>query len=183
MMRPVSIVIRRLSADGLQRFAEIDRSEEIHFHYRQIGEDLIEEPVSDSVPDFFREGDHHSIPELVKTWQPVVDAGGILLGALDGDQLSGLALLGKELAPGVVQVALLYVSRPYRRRRVASALMDEMEHLARDFGARALYASVVPSESAVRFYLSRGFRPTEPLPEPFVEEPEDVHMQLALPPS
>jgi GNAT superfamily N-acetyltransferase len=75
------------------------------------------------------------------------------------------------------------VSRPYRRRGVASALMEEMEHLARDLGARALYVSAVPSESAVRFYLSRGFRPTEPLPEPFAKEPEDIHMLFPLPPS
>jgi GNAT superfamily N-acetyltransferase len=126
------------------------------------------------------EGEHHSIPELVNTWQAVVDAGGILLGAFDGETIAGLALLGNELAPGVLQVALLYVSRPHRRRGVAGSLMDEMERLARDRGAQALYVSSVPSESAVGFYLSRGFRPTEPLPEPFAKEPEDIHMLLPL---
>ena len=176
----MSIAIRRLPADGLHRFVEIDRSEEIHVHYRQVGEQLIEETVSEFAPDFLREGDHHSIPELVKTWQPVVDGGGILLGAFDENHLAGLALLGDELSPKVVQVALLYVSRPYRRRGVAGALMDEMESLAGDRGARALYVSATPSESAVRFYLSRGFRPTEPLPEPFIKEPEDIHMLLPL---
>jgi GNAT superfamily N-acetyltransferase len=176
----MSVVIRRLPAHGLHRFAEIDRSEEIHIHYRQLGKQLIEEAVSDSVPDFLREGDHHSIPELVKTWQPVVDAGGVLLGAFDNDNLAGLGLLGDDLAPGIVQVALLYVSRSYRRRGVANALMDEMEHLARDRGAHALYVSSVPSESAVGFYLARGFRPTEPLPEQLAKEPEDVHMLLPL---
>ncbi|MDP9302151.1 MAG: GNAT family N-acetyltransferase [Actinomycetota bacterium] len=179
----MSLVIRRLPVDGLARFAEIDRSEEIRVHYRQLGEMLIEEAVSESVPDFSKEGDYHSIPELVKTWQPVVDAGGVLIGAFDEDRLAGLALLGTELAPGVVQVALLFVGRPYRRRGVAGALMGEMEYLARDRGARALYVSAVPSESAVRFYLSRGFRPTEPLPVPFAKEPEDIHMLRPLSPS
>jgi ribosomal protein S18 acetylase RimI-like enzyme len=94
------------------------------------------------------------------------------------NNLAGLGLLGDDLAPGIVQVALLYVSRPYRRRGVADALMDEMEHLARDRGAHALYVSSVPSESAVGFYLARGFRPTEPLPEPLAKEPEDIHMLL-----
>jgi GNAT superfamily N-acetyltransferase len=181
-MRCVRIVIRKLPSDGLTRFAEIDRSEEIHVHYRQLEGELTEEIVAESVPDFFREGEHHSIAELVKTWQPVVDAGGVLLGAFDEDRLAGMALLGTELAPGVAQVALLFVSRPFRRRRVASALMDEMEHLAQDFGARSLYVSAVPSESAVRFYLSRGFRPTEPFPEQFAKEPEDIHMLLPLSP-
>jgi GNAT superfamily N-acetyltransferase len=70
-----------------------------------------------------------------------------------------------------------------RRRGVASALMDEMKYRARDLGARAMYVSAVPSESALHFYLSRGFRPTEPLPEAFAKEPEDIHMLLPLSPS
>ena len=36
--------------------------------------------------------------------------------------------------------------------------MDEMEQLARNEDARALYGSSVPTDSAVGFYLSRGFR-------------------------
>jgi hypothetical protein len=32
----------------------------------------------------------------------------------------------------------------------------------------------------VSFYLARGFRATEPLPEPFEKEPEDIHMLLTL---
>jgi GNAT superfamily N-acetyltransferase len=179
----VSIAIRRLPADGLPRFAEIDRSEEVRVHYRQLREQLIEEPVSEWVPDFFKEGDSHSIPELLKTWQPVVDAGGALVGAFDADRLAGLALLGTQLAPGILQVAALYVSRPYRRRGIAGSLMAEMERLAADLGARALYVSAVPSESAVGFYLSHGFRPTEPLPAPFAKEPEDIHMLLQISPS
>ena len=175
-------MVQRLPPDGLLRFAEVDRSEEVHVHYRQLGEQLVEETVAQSVPDFFREGDHHSISELLETWQPVVDAGGVLLGAFDEDRLAGLALLGTELAPGVFQVALLFVSRPYRRRGVASALMDEMDDVAHGLGARALYVSAVPSGAAVRFYLSRGFRPTQPLPEPFAKEPEDIHMLLPLSP-
>lgn len=183
-MRSVStVMVRRLPADGLLRFSEVDRSEEVHVHYRQVGEQLIEQTIAESVPDFYREGDIHSIPELLETWQPVVDAGGILLGAFDEDRLAGLGLLGQELAPGVFQIALLFVSRPYRRRGVASALMNELDSVAHDLGARALYVSAVPSESAVRFYLSRGFRPTEPLPEPFAKEPEDIHMLLPLSPT
>lgn len=172
-------MIERLPRDGLLRFREIDRSEEVVIHYRQVGLELVSKPVSDSVPNFLAEGDHHSIPELVRTWQPVVDAGGVLLGAFDGD-LAGIALLGGEVATRVRQVALLYVSRPYRGRGVASALMDEMELLARDGNTSALYVSSVPSDSAVGFYLSRGFRLTEPLPELYAKEPEDIHMLLPL---
>jgi hypothetical protein len=38
----------------------------------------------------------------------------------------------------------------------------------------------VAAGSAVGFYLSRGFRLTEPLPEHFAREPEDIHMLLPL---
>ena len=38
----------------------------------------------------------------------------------------------------------------------------------------------LPTESAVGFYLSRGFRPTDPLAELFATEPDDVHMLLPL---
>jgi GNAT superfamily N-acetyltransferase len=175
----VALVIERLPRDGLLRFREIDRSEEVVIHYRQVGLELVSKPVSDSVANFFLEGDHHSIPELVRTWQPVVDSDGVLLGAFDGD-LAGIALLGGEVATGVRQVALLYVSRPYRGRGVASALMDEMELLAREGNTSALYVSSVPSDSAVGFYLSRGFRLTEPLPELYAKEPDDIHMLLPL---
>jgi GNAT superfamily N-acetyltransferase len=177
---PTWPVIERLPREGLLRFREIDRSEEVMTHYRQVGRRLVSEPVNDSILNFFAEGDVHSVPEIVKTWQPVVDAGGVLLGAFDDGHLVGIALLGGEVAAGVRQVALLFVSRPHRGRGVASALMDEMEQLAREWSAFALYVSSVPSDSAVGFYLSRGFRPTDPLPELFAKEPDDIHMLLRL---
>jgi hypothetical protein len=44
-----------------------------------------------------------------------------------------------------------------------------------------MVVSATPSDNTVRFYLSRGFRPTaEPLAELFELEPEDVHMRKAL---
>jgi hypothetical protein len=55
-------------------------------------------------------------------------------------------------------------------------LTDEMERLARAAGATAFYVSACPTESAVGFYTSRGFRPTDrPNPELLALEPEDIH--------
>ena len=176
----MTLVVERLPTDGLERFRELDRSEEATIHYRQIGSRLVSTPVKDSIANFFAEGDVHSVPELVHTWQPVVDVGGALLGAFVNGALAGIALLGNEVAPGVLQVALLYVSRPHRRRGVATALMDEMEQLARKADAHGLYVSSVPTGSAVGFYLSRGFQPTDPSPELLAKEPDDIHMLLPL---
>jgi GNAT superfamily N-acetyltransferase len=174
-----AVVIGPLPRSGLDRFREIDRSEEATLHYRQIGTRLIPEPVKDSIPNFFEQGPH-SVGELIARWQPIVDGGGVLLGAFADGDLAGLALLGTEVAPKVRQVALLFVSRRYRGRGVATALLGAMEQLAREKDASALYVSSVPTDSAVGFYLARGFRPTEPLPELYAEEPDDIHMLLPL---
>jgi GNAT superfamily N-acetyltransferase len=173
------LTIERLPRDGLERFREIDRSEEITVHYTQAGTSLEATAVHDVVPTFPTEGPH-SVAELVEEWQPVVDAGGVLLGAFDDGALAGIALLGAEVAPGVRQVGLLFVSRPYRRRGIAGALMTELELVARDAGATGLYVSSVPSDSAVGFYLARGFELTEPLPDLYAREPEDIHLLLPL---
>jgi GNAT superfamily N-acetyltransferase len=175
----MSVVIQQLPKGGLVRFREIDRSEKATLHYRQIGRRLVSELVKDSIPDFFEEGPH-SVAELVARWQPVVDEGGMLLGAFADGDLVGIALLGGEVAPRVRQLALLFVSRAHRRRGVAGSLTDAMGELARASGAEALYVSSVPTDSAVGFYLARGFRPTEPLPELYAEEPDDIHMLLPL---
>ena len=176
----MAFAIERLPSDGLGRFREIDRSEEITVHYRQVGTRLEASAVDDVVPTFPPEGPH-SVAALVDQWQPVVDAGGVLLGAFEGADLAGIALLGGDVAPGVRQVALLYVSRPFRRQGAAHALMNEIERTASEEGAEALYVSSVPSDSAVGFYLSRGFEVTSPLPELYAKEPEDIHMLLPLP--
>lgn len=176
----MTIVIERLGPDGLHRFSEIDRSEDVRIHYRMAGNELVAEEVIDPVPNFFAEGEHHSVPQLVKEWQPVVDAGGVLLGAFDEDRLAAIALLGNEVAPGVHQLALLFVTRPYRRSGVASSLMDEIERLALSRNATAIYVSSVPSDSAVGFYRSRGFELTDPLPDLLAREPDDIHMVRAL---
>jgi GNAT superfamily N-acetyltransferase len=174
-----TLTIERLPRDGLRRFREIDRSEEIAVHYKQLGTAIVATPVQDSVPTFPADGPY-SVAALVDEWQPVVDRGGVLLGAFDDGRLAGIALLGDEVSDGVRQVALLFVSRPFRRGGVAGALMDEVERLALESGARTLYVSSVPSDSAVGFYLSRGFEVTEPLPELFAKEPEDIHMLLTF---
>jgi ribosomal protein S18 acetylase RimI-like enzyme len=81
----------------------------------------------------------------------------------------------------VANLAVLHVSRSHRRRGVGSRLAAEVARLARADGARRLYVSATPSESAVSFYRSHGFVPTdEPDERLFALEPDDVHMTLEL---
>jgi ribosomal protein S18 acetylase RimI-like enzyme len=106
-----------------------------------------------------------------------LEAGGVLLGALDGDRLAAVAILRYRLTESMAHLAFLHVSREYRRQGIAAQLTEEMVRLARLDGARELYVSATESESAVGFYLSQGFRPTDtPHPVLFALEPEDIHM-------
>jgi hypothetical protein len=53
--------------------------------------------------------------------------------------------------------------------------------LAKDDGAREIYVSATPSESAMGFYMSQGFRPADNVNEElYKQEPEDIHMRKAL---
>ena len=92
-----------------------------------------------------------------------------------------MRLMTPGIRPGVAQLAYLHVSRLYRRRGVAARLARELMRCASEPGARRIYVSATPSESAVGFYRSPGFRPTDPMPELLELEPDDVHMIAELP--
>jgi N-acetylglutamate synthase-like GNAT family acetyltransferase len=99
------------------------------------------------------------------------------LGAFDGDRLVGIAAFRPLLTETMAQLAFLHVSNGYRRRGIAAHLFDQVEGLARQSGARQLYVSATPSESAVGFYTSKGcVRTSTPHAELFALEPEDIHM-------
>jgi GNAT superfamily N-acetyltransferase len=169
--------IRQVPAVSLDRIPEIDVSEEGAAVYRQEGTRLR------SVQQRHRRPPRSSEewePEI-RRWQGFVRDGGAALGAFDGDRLVGVAVLRRRLEEDTDQLAGLYIDRAWRRRGVATELVNGIVELARLGGAGRLYVSSAESESAVGFYLSRGFAPTaHPHPELFAHEPLDVHMVLEL---
>jgi GNAT superfamily N-acetyltransferase len=174
------VAVQRLTPDELARISEIDVTESGDLIYEQSGEHL-----------FVRHEHWKRHPRDARHWQPFVEEwramlarGGVALGVFDGAALAGLAVLRYELAPGMAQLAALFVDRAHRRHGVASALVDEVVRLARESGARELYVSATPSASAVGFYLRHGFRPTVRInPELHALEPEDIHMIRPLTPA
>jgi GNAT superfamily N-acetyltransferase len=175
------IAIRRLPNAEIERLAEIDRSEHISELYAYQDGALVPRAVDEPVPNWPRTGSEHSVEALVKAWRPTLERGGTLLGAFDGETLAGLAIYRPELEARMADLALLHVSRPYRRKGVASRLTAEVARLARADGANRLYVSATPSNSAVGFYRRFGFVPTDtPNAEMFALEPEDIHMILVL---
>lgn len=101
----------------------------------------------------------------------------VMFGAFDGDRLVGMGSLRYRLADSMAQLVSLHVSRAYRRQGIATRLTQELIRLAQENSARALYVSATPSESAIGFYTSQGFAPTEHVNKELLDlEPEDIHM-------
>jgi len=174
--------IRRMPIDEIDRVREIDRSEHVTQAYMSENGTLELRQVDWRIPPWSADDSSgHSVPAKVATWRPVLENGGTMLGAFDGDKLAGLAIYRPHLTEGTAVLAVLYVTCSHRRQGVGSALVDEVVRLARADGAARLYVSASPSEPTVGFYMSRGFRPTdEPSPELYELEPEDIHMIMDL---
>ena len=174
--------LREMSLEDLPRIGEVDRSERVTVQYVVRGGTPAQEPVEWNVPRWPDDGpDDFSVRGLVEHWSPILSNGGTLLGAFSGESLIGFAIHRPDLSPGVSELVALYVDRCVRRQGVAGALLKEVERIARQAGARSLYASATPSESTVEFYLHKGFV-LAPCPneELAAQEPEDIQMEKPI---
>ena len=173
------IVIKQLDTSALERIADIDRSEHVTGAYVRRNGHLELERVDWQVPAWFTEGDgKHSVQGHIADWRPFLeDLGGVMFGAMYGRRLVGFAIYRPRLEPDMAQLAVLHVSREYRRQGLGAVLTEQVAMLALADGARRLYVSATPSEGTVEFYRNQGFHPAdEPHPELFALEPEDIHM-------
>ena len=169
--------IRELAVEELELAAAIDVTEDGSVVLEQRGTTTVSRTEKWHRPP----RDAAGWREFEARWGAFVPASGVALGAFDGTRLVGIATLRRAIRPGLDQLEALFVDRAHRRLGVAARLVAAIEARARSGGARQLYVSATPSESAVGFYRSRGFVPTEtPIPELLEHEPEDIHMVLAL---
>jgi GNAT superfamily N-acetyltransferase len=169
--------IRQLTSAELERAAEIDVSEEGEVNYRVVDGRLEAFPHRHRRPRYSVEDWRPVIAE----WRALLAEGDEAFGAFDGARLVGIAILRFRLTDQMSQLAALYVDRDHRRMGVGATLVDAVESAARAAGADRLYVSATPSESAVPFYLGRGFAPVaEPHPELLAREPDDIHMTKDL---
>lgn len=169
--------IRELPIEDLPRFMEIDRSEYVaRTCVRREGE-LVWSDLDLDAPTYSAE----YWTQVIDMCREGLEAGGAFLAAFDGETLAGVAVVRYRLKDGMAQLAALFTSRAYRRKGVARALTLACFERARAAGAKRIYVSATPSESAVGFYTSLGFVPTdEPDPELLALEPEDIHMIAEL---
>ena len=182
MGAPDGIDYRPLSPAELSLVGEIDRTEYIDALYVQHGTRLELRRGRFDAPPWRREGSgEHSVAAQVAAAEAYVGAGGVAIGAFDGDRLVGIGIVLPHVRPAVAQLAYLHVGSGHRGFGVGGRLAAELERIARASGDRSLVVSATPSLNTVQFYERRGFRPmAEPLPELYELEPEDVHMEKAL---
>jgi predicted GNAT superfamily acetyltransferase len=89
----VDVRIRELRADELDRMGEIDRSESVRVLYVHEHGELRPVEVDLEIPTW----DEAETAEAKERLAPKLAAGGVLLGAFDGERLVGVGVLGGEL--------------------------------------------------------------------------------------
>ena len=178
----MDFVYRLLGADELERLRELDRSEHITTVYTTDGTTLVPHAVDWHDPGWHDGSGDHSFAHMIEFCRGHLDTGARALGCFAADgPLVGLGVMTPEIEPGVAQLAFLHVSQAYRRLGIASELVDRLVDWAREAGAREIYVSATPGESAVSFYQRAGFRITDrPNPALLALEPEDIHLRRPL---
>jgi GNAT superfamily N-acetyltransferase len=179
-MADADFELREMTRSEIGRICEIDVTEEGTCVYKWVNGQI------QRVPEKWQRR-----PRPVEDWRGkaeriklALDEGGLAIGAFDGQRLVGFVFLRHRLTEKVALLQALWVSRAWRRRGIATALLRRVLDAARGEGARLAYVSACPSESACGFYLHEGFRPTVWVHrELYDREPEDIHMILALQPS
>jgi GNAT superfamily N-acetyltransferase len=175
--------VRRLPADDVALLATIDRTEHVDVEYRVVDGRMQQIPatIPDIAPWEPTGSGPHSVAAHVAFCESAVARGGILLGAFDGDQTAGLAIINPTFEPQLAWLAVLHVSRPFRRKGAAQSLWNVAADIAAANGAASMYVSATPTESAVGFYLRQGCRLADPVhPELFAAEPDDIHLVRSL---
>jgi GNAT superfamily N-acetyltransferase len=176
------VALRALGRHEVSRVAEIDRHERIEVLYEQHGTQLVERHGHWEAPGWDPEGTgEHSVAAKVREAEQYVDGGGVVVGAFADDRLVGIGIVLPHIRAQIAQLAFLHVSAPFRKTGVGTRLSDQLDQIARDVGATEMVVSATPSVNTVRFYLARGFHPTErPLVELLQVEPDDIHMRKPL---
>lgn len=174
---------RFLKRGEIERLREIDRSEVIEQLYSANNGRL------ELINEFYDVKNEWWINEEVKKillprLYDLFDRGGIIIGAFEGTEISGMVALESKFIgkyKDQLKLDILFVSKKYRKIGIGKNLMNLAIEKAREKGAPKLYISATPSQNTVDFYLSLGCKlATEIDNELFELEPEDIHLGLEL---
>ena len=177
----MTATIRRLRRDELDAIWSVDRGEVIDGFYRVVDGELVLDAAREDVPGW-PPGEREKYGPLLLD---CFECGGAFWGAFAGDALVGVSVLESRFIgrdEDRLQLKFFYVDRSQRGKGLGRALFDRAADRARALGARSVYVSSIPARNTVDFYLAMGCRLARELdPELYALEPDDVHLELALP--
>jgi len=182
-MYPVTaITYRGLSPGDVHLIATIDRSEIIDGRYAIVDGEMTLSHMHHVVTGWYPS----EVTDHVGRLQKTLAGGGPCHRGMARVGPVGLAALiaaGVGGDPSVMPLEPLHVSAPYRNRGIGNALVAMVTVAARSRGATSLSISSIPTPSAVGAYRRMGaVMRTPPDPVLFAQEPEDIHLILAIEP-
>ena len=176
------MIIRTMQRDEIPLVWQIDRREIIENIYHLRDGKLVLEPEY-----FDAQGWPPGEAEL---YTPILldcfDRGGIFWGAFEEDgKIIGVSVLESKFIGAnhdTLQLKFLHVSHGVRKQGLGKKLFNLVVEKAKSSGARKLYISATPSENTINYYMRLGcVLATEIDPELFTLEPEDIHLEYAIP--
>lgn len=174
------IMYRPFKRKEIEQIRTIDRAESIYESYEY------KEGILTLVPDHYEisEWEEEDLDELITAQYKIIDAGGTIIGAFDGEVLAGAVSIEKKKrgsAAEYCKMDMLYVSSTYRGRQIGQRLIGEAKREGKAFGAAKLYISATPTKATVDFYLKSGATLTTELDqELFDYQPLDIHLELKI---
>jgi predicted N-acetyltransferase YhbS len=171
---------KNLSRDEIREIWQIDRGELIEAVYYVVNGTLILKPEQYDAQGW--------PPGEAEKYTPVLEAcydrGGWFYGLFDNQKPVGVVVLESRLigkGKAQLQLKFLHISRNYRDKGFGKQLFLLAATEARKRGATSLYISATPSEHTIKFYVHLGCKVvSEPDPELFELEPEDIHLEYDL---
>jgi predicted N-acetyltransferase YhbS len=172
--------IRLLQRDEIPLIWQIDRREVIdNVYYLRDGK-LVLEPEHYDMQGWPPGEAEHYTPILLDCY----DRGGFFWGAFENDKLTGVSVLENKFIGSrhdMLQLKFLHVNRDCRGQGLGTKLFEVALQKAKELGAKKLYISATPSEHTVNYYMRLGcVLASEPDPELFALEPEDIHLEYLI---
>ncbi len=175
------IEYKRISMERLnaELFSGFSRRQEVTKCWRREGGRWVVKDIA--FVDDWDSGDHERV---LRQLEGVLQRGGAVWGAFDGDTLKGFASVNGGLIGSRKQYAVLeelHVSEDRRRQGIGRELFGLAADSARELGAEKLYISTMSAVESQAFYVGVGCAEAlEPDPGHMEKEPCDVQREYTL---
>lgn len=174
------MIFRELNRNEIEKFSEIDRSEQVEYNYRIRDGRLELFEYKCNIKGF----SETKLKTHKESLYFLFDRGGSVFGAFKNDRLVGLISIDNIFRgpkKDKLQLSLLHISKEYRGNGIGRKLVELVKTKAKEKGANKLYISCAPIKNTIDFYLRIGCHPTTELEDDLYRlEPDDIHMELKV---